>query len=284
MESETVTQNAVAAALAEHGIIVSSLGLLRVSINSSGPNDPLQVYLWGVTDFDGDQEFLWLERRETGWQITLQGGKAGDSTVRLPAAEQQAEICGLVKEWAKPRAERFRAAEREFFFESFSTVVSLMENALPQLPGDPDDHELNDILSNEWMAFLSPESAAGAPEGDRAFKRRTGKSERGNGAFPAGRGGRSSSVKTINSSEQDIPAAVRGFADYIDDFRKELMREANEADDMIEALDEGEAANELCQIREMIGDLNCLIIDWQWNHLRVLRKRGREVPALAAAA
>jgi hypothetical protein len=91
-------------------------------------------------------------------------------------------------------------------------------------------------------------------------------------------------VKTINSSEQDIPAAVRGFADYIDDFRKELMREANEADDMIEALDEGEAANELCQIREMIGDLNCLIIDWQWNHLRVLRKRGREVPALAAAA
>jgi hypothetical protein len=91
-------------------------------------------------------------------------------------------------------------------------------------------------------------------------------------------------MKTHNSSEQDISATVRGFAAWIDAFEKELGVAANEADDMIEALDEGDVADEVCSIREMIGDLHCLILDYQWNHLRVMLKPRRHVPPLAAAA
>jgi hypothetical protein len=83
-------------------------------------------------------------------------------------------------------------------------------------------------------------------------------------------------MKTVNSPQPNRAAAVRTFAEYADDFEYELMRAANEVDDMLEVLNvDCDDAKELDAIRFEIGELRNLIVDYRWNHLRLMLK-GKE--------
>jgi hypothetical protein len=161
METETINQNPAAAALDGYNIVVSSLGLLRIT---AGPTSDGALNVT-VTSLTAAQPALWLalRRGESGWQIFAQGGKEG-SGVRL-SATRQAEICGLVKEWARTHVQDFINADREYFFEMISGSVEIIADDEFQLPWGDDDVELCEALDKLGPSFLTLAALAGMRRG-----------------------------------------------------------------------------------------------------------------------
>jgi len=148
----------LAAVLADHDVILSpSFGLLR--IEAATDHQAIVKSIRGTKYL-----YVWLGHGETGWRITVHGD---NNNLKL-SDKQQAEICALVKEWAKTHVQNFVEADREYFFDLIETSAKILsddkENLL-HLPGAEGDTEFCEAMAEFGPSFLTPAARAGVRRG-----------------------------------------------------------------------------------------------------------------------